>query len=81
MRKFKILLTLAVVVGLQACVPPSHYITASYIHAPNNTVYIGFGENPGNTAHVMACTVQADNSTACRAQPAIGQLLNAPHTQ
>jgi hypothetical protein len=77
MRKIMILLTAgALAVSAQACGPQSHYITASYIHAANNTVYIGYGESPSNTAHVMACTVQADNSTACRNQPAIGQLLN-----
>jgi hypothetical protein len=62
-----------------ACMGPQvRYLTAMHAHAPSSTYYIAYAERPAIEAHVLACTVQQDNTPVCRPQPAIDQLLNAP---
>jgi hypothetical protein len=79
MRKLTALLALsALATAASACAPQIRYVTSTYAHTPSNTVFIAYTERPAVEAHMIACTVQADNTPACRPQPALDRLLNAP---
>lgn len=68
----------AVASSATGCAPQIRYVTLSYAHNPTNTVYVAYTERPIVEAHMMACTVGADNTPVCRPQPALDRLLNAP---
>lgn len=79
MRKLSALISLLALAGAaNACAPQVRYVTNTYAHSPSSTVYVAYTERPIVEAHVIACTVQQDNTPACRPQPALDQLLNAP---
>lgn len=82
MRKLTAFLALgALATAANACAPQVRYITNTYAHNPSSTVFIAYTERPSIEAHMLACTVQQDNTPACRPQPALDRLLNAPAQQ
>jgi hypothetical protein len=79
MKKLTALLALSALASTtSACVVrQAQYVTLTYAHSASNTVFIAYTEYPANQSHMIACTVQADNTPACRPQPALDRLLNA----
>jgi hypothetical protein len=79
MRRPSLLLALgALCAAMSGCIPQVRYVTNTFAHGPSNTIFVAYTERPNTEAHVIACTLQPDNTPGCRPQPALDRLLNQP---
>ncbi len=77
MRKLVLAFGAVLLAAATGCGPQTRFVTASYWHT-DSSGFLAYTQRPQVEAHVLLCTVGPDNTPACRPQPAVDALLNAP---
>lgn len=77
MRKIALAAGAVLLAAATGCGPQTRYVTATYWHS-DSAGFVAYTQRPQVEAHVLLCTINADNTPMCRPQPAVDQLLNAP---
>lgn len=76
MRKVVLAFSAVLLAAATGCGPQIRYVTATHWHT-DAAGFVAYTQRPQVEAHVLLCSVNADNTPSCRPQPAVDALLNA----